>query len=137
MNLRRQPTSTMDWRHHCQLITPIPDLNPDRMNRRIFPILSPHLKNSIMHLGNGNLMLGFDPFTRSFLIDSIAIIDVKSSGSAKLIIPTSRMFGSSFSRTQRRTPPTLFGYFFRSSHPCIPPTQSHLIRPLALWLKVI
>jgi hypothetical protein len=41
-------------------------------------------------------MLSLNPFARPFLIDAVAIIDVKSSSSAKLIIPTSRMFGSSF-----------------------------------------
>jgi hypothetical protein len=61
-------------------------------------------------------MISFDSFARSFLIDSIAIIDVEASSSAKLIIPTSRMFGSSLSRTQRGTSPTLFRNLFRSSH---------------------
>ena len=41
-------------------------------------------------------MIGFNPFARPFLIDAIAIIDVEASSSAKLIVPTSRMFGSSF-----------------------------------------
>ena len=60
-------------------------------------------------------MIGFDSSTRSFLVDSISIIDVKTSGSTKLIIPALRMLVSSLSRTQRRTSPTLFGNFFRSS----------------------
>jgi hypothetical protein len=41
-------------------------------------------------------MLGFNPFARSFLIDAIAIINVKPSGSAKFIIPAVRMFSPSF-----------------------------------------
>jgi AAA domain len=45
-----------------------------------------------------------------------AIINVKPSGSTKLIVPTSLMFGSSLSRTQRGTSPTLFGNLDRSSH---------------------
>ncbi len=41
-------------------------------------------------------MIGFDPFTRPLLVDAIAIINVKPSSSAKLIIPAVRMFSPSF-----------------------------------------
>jgi hypothetical protein len=116
MHLRRQPPRTVNRSHHCDLIILLPNLHPNRMNRRIFPVLPPHMQNAILHIGSGNLMISFDSFARSFLIDSIAIINVKTSGSTKLIIPTSRMFGSSLSRTQWGTSPTLFRNLFRSSH---------------------
>jgi hypothetical protein len=40
-------------------------------------------------------MIRFDPFTRSLLVDSIAIINVKTSGGTEFIIPTIRVFDSS------------------------------------------
>jgi hypothetical protein len=116
MHLIRQPPRTVNRSHHCNLRILLPNLDPDRMNRRIFPVLPPHMQNAILHIGSGNLMISFDSFARSFLVDSIAIIDVEASSSAKPIIPTSRMFGSSLSRTQRGTSPTLFRNLFRSSH---------------------
>ena len=102
------------------------------MNRRIFSVLPPYMQNAVLHIWDRNLMVSFDPFTRSLLIDSIAIIDVKTSGSTKLIIPASRMLDSSLSQTQRRTSPTLFGNFFRSfSHGLIIKSQFLAISFLA------
>ncbi len=60
-------------------------------------------------------MLGFNPMPRPFLVDAIAIFDIKPSGSTKSSVPALRMLVSSLSRTQRRTSPTLFGNLFRSS----------------------
>jgi hypothetical protein len=116
MHLRRQPPCTMNGSHHCNLRIAVPNLYPKCMNRRIFSVLPPYMQNPILHIWNRNLMIGFDPFARSFLVDSRSIIDIETSSSTKLIIPAVRMFLSSFSRTQRGTSPTLFGNLFRSSH---------------------
>jgi hypothetical protein len=116
MHLIRQPPCTVNGSHHCDFSILLPNLDPDRVDRRIFPVLPPHMQNAILHIGSGNLMISFDSFARSFLVDSIAIVDVEASSSAKPIIPTTRVTRSSLSRTQRGTSPTLFRNLFRSSH---------------------
>ena len=120
MHLRWQPARTVNRCNHCDLHILLPNFYPDCMNRRILSVLPPDMENAIFHIRDGNLMIGFDPFARSLLVDSRSIVDIKTSGSTKLIIPALRMLCSSLSRTQRRTSPTLFGNFFRSfSHDLI------------------
>ena len=57
-------------------------------------------------------MIGFDPFTRSFLIDSSTIIDIEASGGTEFIIPTIRVVDSSFDWRKWRTSFTFFWCLF-------------------------
>jgi hypothetical protein len=76
MHLTRQPARTMHRRNHRQPLLPIPNIRPDRMNRRILAQLPPNQQIAIDHLGRNNLVNHLDPFLAALLTNAFAVLDV-------------------------------------------------------------
>jgi hypothetical protein len=87
MNLARQPTSTVNRRNYSQSLLTIPNICPDRMNRRILAQLPPNQQIAADNLGHHNLMNYLDPLFLSTLANSIAVFDVMPFAWASLRYP--------------------------------------------------
>jgi hypothetical protein len=76
MNLTGQPARTMHRSHDRQPIRPMPNISPDRMNRRILTQLPPNQQIAINYLGHSDLMHHLDPLLTALLADPLTILDV-------------------------------------------------------------
>jgi hypothetical protein len=114
MNLTRQPASTMNRRHYPQPPFPIPNIRPDRMNRRILAQLPPNQQIAIDRLWHHNLMNYLDPLLLPTLANSIAVLDVMPFTRTSLRHPAIMSTLGSIS-TQQSTADTLLRGF-RSGH---------------------
>jgi hypothetical protein len=76
MNLARQPSRTVNRRNYSQPLFTMPNIRPDRMNRRILAQLPPNQQIAINNLGHSDLMNHLDSFLAALLTNTLAILDV-------------------------------------------------------------